>query len=289
YAGPDNLVFCASNHCHYFDQGLQCKFCDMNHNTSFQKSMKREFYVRLSPEDFYDVSFEAMKEKGRWRQNFVTGGTDPRENLDRDVDFYSRIIKAIKDGAKDSADSDFPTNLLMHPLEKEQYQRLKEAGLNGFGSYIEVFDKEKWELICPGKAKTIGYDNWLKRTLQAVEIFGRGNVSTGWVPGVEMAPPPYGFEDIDKALNSTLGGYKFFIQNGITIAGSNWALVPGSEFFKMGATQPPLEFYIKLDLGRFRLYKEYGGFKEGVGAISCDSMGRRSQPWSCYPDYQKLL
>jgi len=47
-----------------------------------------------------------------------------------------------------------------------------------------------------------------------VKIFGRGNVSAGWVPGIEMAPSPYGFEDIDEAVNSALEGCRalFFIR-----------------------------------------------------------------------------
>jgi len=122
-----------------------------------------------------------------------------------------------------------------------------------------------------------------------VKIFGRGNVSAGWVPGIEMAPSPYGFEDIDEAVNSALEGYKFLISNGVTMAGTNWAIMPGSFFYKMGATPPPLEFYVKLDLGRYRLYKTYGGFKEGKGGIICNSMCPGTQPWCCYSDYQKLL
>jgi hypothetical protein len=288
-AGFDNICIVSSNHCKYFSEGLQCKFCDMDYNTRHQMKMGREFYSRITPEDAYDLIYEALKQKGKWRQCFITGGSDPRNNFENEVDFHVDIIKAIKQAAKDIASDNFPVNLLMTPLEEDQYIKLKEAGLEGFGCYFEIWDEEKFSLICPGKAKYVGRDKWLERSLNAVKIFGRGNVSAGWVPGIEMAPSPYGFEDIDEAVNSTLEGYKFLIEHGIAMAGSNWSIMPGSEFYRMGATPPPLEFYVKLDLGRYKLYKEYGGFREGEGAFCCDSMCRRSQPWSCYIDYQRLL
>ena len=102
-----------------------------------------------------------------------------------------------------------------------------------------------------------------------------------------MAPPPYGFEDVDEAVNSALEGYKFFISKGIVITGTNWQVEPGSYFYKIGAMPPPLEFFVKLDLGRYRLYKEYGGFKEGKSGVYANLLNE--QPFSCYPDYARIL
>lgn len=42
---------------------------------------------------------------------------------------------------------------------------------------IEVFDKEKFEWICPEKAKMLGYDEWKRRLTAAVDVFGKGNVT----------------------------------------------------------------------------------------------------------------
>jgi hypothetical protein len=99
-----------------------------------------------------------------------------------------------------------------------------------------------------------------------------------------MAPPPYGFAEVDEAVNSTLEGYDFLIKNKIVPLGTNWCIQPGSNFYKLGATQPPLEFYVKVDSGRYRLL-----MKHWNGKLSADQMGWKFQPLSCYPDYQRLL
>jgi len=51
--------------------------------------------------------------------------------------------------------------------------------------------------------------------LDGIDIFGPGNVACGFVIGVEMAPPPYGFEDVEDALASSLEGYTFVIDKGV--------------------------------------------------------------------------
>ena len=45
---------------------------------------------------------------------------------------------------------------------------------------------------CPGKQKAVGYREWKRRLIAAVDIFGKGYVNTGIVGGVELAKP-YGF------------------------------------------------------------------------------------------------
>ena len=284
---PHLMYFCPSGHCHYWNDDLQCKFCDMDYNTRLQFKMGREYYTKPAAEDYYDIVCELMQEKGRWKQCFMTGGSDPRNNFENEIESLINLLKIMKQAAKDAGDGHFPINGIVSHLESEQLQRLKDAGLDGAGLYLEVWDREHFKLICPGKEKTIGYDQCVERTLKAVDIFGRGNVSVGWVIGVEMAPSPYGFEDVDEAVNSALEGYKYFIRHGIVMTGSYWQIEPGSTFYEMGAMPPPLEFNVKVDLGRYLLYKEYGGFKEGKDGVYAIQL--QEQPLACYPDYQRIL
>ncbi|MDY6861674.1 MAG: radical SAM protein [Thermodesulfobacteriota bacterium] len=284
---PHFFYFCPSGHCHYWNEGLQCKFCDMDYNTKLQMKMGREYYTRPTLGDYYDIVYEILQEKGRWKQCFMTGGSDPRNNFNNEVDFLLELIAEMKQAAKDAGNSHFPINAIISHYEPEQLQRLKDAGLDGAGLYLEIWDKERFRLICPGKEKYVGYDKCIERTLNAIEIFGRGNISVGWVPGIELAPLPYGFEDVDEAANSVLEGYKFFISRGAVMTGSYWQIGPGSEFYKMGAMPPPLEFYVKIDLGRYLIYKEHGGFKEGKGGIYANQL--QDQPLCCYPDYHRIL
>jgi hypothetical protein len=244
----------------------------------------RGWKVRLNADDVYDLWSEALKEKGRWQHVLITGGSNPKDNFSREINQVVDIVTAIRKAGEPYEPYNIPVNVIATPYTEDGYKAVKDAGAEAFGCYYETWKREQWELVCPGKAKAIGYDPYIERTLNAVKIFGEGNVTAGFVPGVEMAPPPYGFAEVDEAVNSSLEGYDFLIKNGIVPLGTNWCIQPGSDFYKMGAVQPPLEFYVKLDIGRYRLL-----MKHHNGRLSADQMGWKFQPLSCYPDWQRLL
>ena len=283
--GGDCLLIVPSAHCGYWNDDRQCRFCDMDYNTRHQMKMGREFKIRTSPDELYQTVYEAMKEKGKFRHFFLTGGTNPESKMERDVDMHADLVRACKSAHKDSAGYEMTgLMIIMSVLEEDQFVTLKEAGLDGFGGYLEIWDPERFKLICPGKASEIGHDQWLEKLEIAVKVFGRGNVNCAFVGGAEVAPPaPYGFEDIDEGLNSSLYGCKVLYQMGVVPTATNLFIEPGSYYYQWGVQMAPLEFYIKLDLGRHRLARKYGR------GINCSQLGYRSQMWSCYPDYERLL
>jgi len=280
------FYFVPTHHCGYWNTDEQCGFCDLDYFAKHMMKMGRGFKTRQTPDDIYEATCEILKNEGRYQHCFLNSGSDPRDNYARDFEYNFDCMKAINRAAKDVLDIDkIPMYLLMAPPSKDKLQQLYDAGLSAFGSYIETWDPEQFKLVCPGKAKFVGRDEYIERTLDAVDIFGPGNVAFGFVVGVEMAPPPFGFEDVEDALDSTLTGYDFIIDKGIIPLGTNWSIEPGTNFYKMGATPPPLEFWVRLDLGRFKLLKEYQQ-KHGYG-ISAEYL--RPQCWGCYFDYQRLL
>lgn len=283
-SGTSCMLIIPNSHCQYWNEDLQCRFCDLDYNTRHFMKLGKGWKVRLNGEDVYDLISEALKEKGRWFHVLITGGSNFKDNYEREVDQGIELLQAIRKAGEPYGNYYMPVNLIATPYEEEQYRRVKEAGADSFGCYFETWTKEHFELVCPGKAKYIGYEKYIDKTLNAVDVFGEGNVTAGFVPGVEMAPPPYGFAEVDEAVNSTLEGYDFLIKNKVVPIGTNWCIQPGSNFYKMGATQPPLEFYAKLDLGRYRLL-----MKHWNGRLSGDQMGWKFQPLGCYPDYQRLL
>ena len=72
-------------------------------------------------------------------------------------------------------------------------------------SNFEVWGKELFKAVCPGKNKLVGWDEWVKRVVKSVDVFGEGNVNPNFVAGVEMAKP-FGFTDVDAAVKSTSEG-----------------------------------------------------------------------------------
>ena len=287
----DLLYVCPNHHCHYWNEDLQCRYCDLDYMALHSIKMGRGFRTKTDAEDIYETVCEIVQEEGRFRNWFFTGGSDPREGYSGEVALAADLLGAIKRGIKDTLGVEverLPVCLIITPFPKEHLQRLYDEGASAFGGFLETWKKEQWELTCPGKAKYVGYEQHIQNTLDAVSIFGEGNVNCGHTIGVEMAPPPYGFAEIDDAVESTLGGYKFWIDHHIVPTGTNWRIEPGTDFYKMGATLPPLEFYAKLDLGRHYLLQEY--LKKNGKGISNDQLGVQNfQPFSCYPDFQKFL
>ena len=283
--GGDCMLICPSGHCEYWNTDEQCRFCDIDYNTRHQMKMGREFKARVSPEDVYDTVYEALKEKGKWRRIFLTGGTNSRDGHEADVEYYCDHISAAQNASKDlTGERINGLQAIIALREKEQYVQLKEAGLDAIGLYIEVWDKEIYKHLCPGKYKDVGErEVWMEAQAKAVEVFGRGNVNCAFVSGAELAlPPPRGFDNIDEAVENNLEGFEILIKMGVVPNSTNLFIEPGSDLYKMGAPIPPLEFYIKLDKGRYLLQKELGN-----GIVCCYTY--RQQPWSAYPMYERLL
>ena len=278
------MLLIPNSHCQYWNEGLQCRFCDMDYNARQAMKMGRGWKVRLNPDDLYDLISEALKEKGRWHHVLMTGGSNPKDNFERELGQELELLKAIRKAGEPYGEYRMPVNLIATPYTEEQYRRVKEAGADSFGGYIETWGKEHWDLVCPGKARYIKYEDYIDRVLKAVDVFGEGNVTAGFVIGTEMAPPPYGFAEVDEAVNATLEGYDFLIKNKVIPIGTNWCIQPGSDFYKMGAVQPPLEFYVKVDVGRYRLLMEHWG-----GRLSADQMQWKFQCVGSYTDWQRLL
>ncbi|MBW1901305.1 MAG: hypothetical protein JRJ20_06670 [Deltaproteobacteria bacterium] len=285
--GGNQFYMVPMHHCGYWNTGDQCRFCDIDYFAKHMMKMGRGFKTRQTPEDIYMAVCEVLKDEGRYQHCFCNSGTDPREGYKRDLEFTIECIEAIVKAGKDTLGADpFPIYFLSAPQQEDGMQKMYDAGLRSWGSYIETWDENNWPNVCPGKARFMGREEWIKRTVGAVDVFGKGNVAAGFVIGVEMAPPPYGFEDVEDALASTLEGYAFFIDNHVIPIGTQWAIEPGTDFYKMGAKQPTLEFFVRLDKGRYHLLKEYQE-KNGFG-ISADYMDY-SQPFGCYADYQRIL
>ncbi len=130
--------------------------------------------------------------------------------------------------------------------EKQLARLYEQTGLSSYTSDLEVLDERLFNWICPGKAKWVGYQEWKNRLVRAVDIFGRGNVGTGIVGGVELAKPQ-GFKTESQALESTLGEADWLAERGVTTVYIVWVPRPGSPFRDQQA--PSLDYFIRLAEG----------------------------------------
>ncbi len=72
---------------------------------------------------------------------------------------------------------------------KADVQRLKDAGTKIYHPNYEVWDADLFAAYSPGKNRYIGRDEWIRRVLEAAEIFGPSHVIPNFVGGIEMAKP----------------------------------------------------------------------------------------------------
>jgi hypothetical protein len=252
-ARPQRLDLWVHRFCAFWKGGKQCKFCTVN--LIFKDRVKSKRDVSLDSRDIYETVREALKEPGRFSQITVTGGADPGEDgsFDFEAQRYIEVLQAI---GENFSGRRFPSQLLSCGLFKKQLKRLhSETGLLSYCPDIEVWDKNLFSLICPGKEKFIGWDGYVRSMLDAVEVFGKGNVYTNIVAGCEMANP-HGFKTMEEALKSNFEGCEFLARHGVAMMSIVWKPVKDSKLY--GQKQPPLEYYVRLAKGLHDIRAAYG-------------------------------
>lgn len=256
------------NYCHFWEEKTPCRYC------SFVKAEEGPAFTQESLEDLRETIDEALKEQGRWMTLFLSGGSDPRGNspYGNTADEYVKALRTLQ--------STFGTEkvyarVVANAFPREELLRLKEAGAVTYEPHIEVWDEKLFEWICPGKAKYYGRQYWIDSALSAVEIFGRGNVCTQFVGGVELTQPN-GFKTIDEGLKSTLEGVEFFARHGVASSFFILWVVGGSIFYAQKQKPAPLEYHVRLAKGvrdiqrRYKLSMDFNNYRCSSGRPDVD-------------------
>ena len=244
-ARAQKLILTAFQKCLFWKAGEQCRYCAFFSETKM---------AEVDEQDIFETVREALKEPGRYSQIYISGGSDYRGSypFEKEIARYVRILHSIGT----LFDGRFHSQLMAPAYEKKDVQRLyQETGLTSYSPNIEVMDKTLFKKLCPGKERWIGYDTWIKRTLDAVDVFGPGNVYTQVVAGAELARP-YGFTSVDDALRSNLEGCDFFAKHGVVCLSTIWR---PHKHAKLGMQpMPPLSYYVRLTKEFYEIRKSYG-------------------------------
>jgi hypothetical protein len=262
-ARPQRLNIFTSNFCHFWANDKGCQFCDI---VTHLKQQKKEWGIptRLDPADVEETLREALLEPGRFTSICLTSGSDTRgpELFEQEVDYYIETLQAVGRVFKTKR---FPSQLIASAFNEKQLERLyRETGLTSYTSDLEVANERLFGWICPGKAERVGYQEWKRRLVAAVDIFGPGNVGTGLVGGVELAKPN-GFTSEDDALKSTLDEAEDLASRGVTTVYIVWVPRPGSAF--RDQTNPSLDYYVRLARGlhdlrvRYSLHADFDDYR----------------------------
>ncbi len=271
----ENLFIVLNKYCEMWNTNDQCLFCDINATLRDQKTGGEDLVARKSPEEIAEVLKTAIDVDDRYRIIYVSGGTIfGKYRGQTELEFYCTRLNAMRERLQVW----LPSHCQIGAYDDEGWKRLHDTGVSSIGPNIEVWDKRLFEWICPGKAKFIGYDEWIKRTIRAVDFWGPDKVNPSFVLGVEMAKP-YGFEDVSSAVKSTANGWDFLMSHGVLPRHSIWTIEANSAF---GDQQlPPLEYFIEVERAYTELRWKYG-FEPPFPA----TMTRQSYILDCLHDWE---
>lgn len=252
-ARPQRLNIFPYRYCTFWNNGNGCAFCDI---VSQLKKGKDELKIpaRLDPVEVGEVIGEALKERGRFSTVFLTAGSmvGGARPFDDEVDYYIAILKEV---GRNFRTHKYPSQMIGTAFEKSQLQRLyAETGLTSYTSDIEVLDDATFNRLCPGKAEWIGYKEWKKRLVDAVDVFGPGRVNTGLVAGIELAGPD-GFRSEDEALERTLSEAEDLARQGVSTVFIVWSPRPETPLGQY--RNASLDYYIRLARGLHALRVKY--------------------------------
>ncbi|MDP2600776.1 MAG: radical SAM protein [Deltaproteobacteria bacterium] len=229
--------------CQYWGKEEECQFCDINENYRQQKKERSYTAVKSIDEILEALSIIQETDTQRTSQAYtVTGGSITSQlNGQAEADFYAQYAEAIE--------KKFPGRWIgkavVQALPEDEVQRLKNAGYQIYHPNYEVWDKNLFAQFCQGKDRTIGRDEWIRRVVDAAEIFGPQNVIPNFVAGIEMSQP-HGFETVPEAIKSTKKGLEFFMSQGITPRFTVWCVEPNTTLSQTNNNPPPLEYFVNL-------------------------------------------
>jgi hypothetical protein len=229
--------------CQYFGAKEECQFCDINHNWRQHKRAGRP-YTGIKPvEDVVEaLAIIAQHDDGASHAYTLTGGS-VTSTVDRlaEADFYGRYAQAIEER--------FPGKwigkVVAQALPRQEVQRYKDYGIQIYHPNYEVWEPYLFKIICPGKERYVGREEWHRRILDAADVLGPRYVIPNFVAGIELARP-FGFASIDEAIVSTVEGLDFFMSRGITPRFTTWCPEPTTPLGRDNPEGAPLEYHVRL-------------------------------------------
>lgn len=207
--GADGIGVVPNNSCSYFGSGDECRFCEIVPNFVAARTNRK---AKKTVDQMAEAITAAAKEDPSARYLFLTTGNDPTydETYDRYIDLLQRIHPLMQDKGITTF------GVLMPPDDFAKIDRVHEAGLDTVTFNLEVWDENLFNIMTPGKA-SYGRDRMFAALDHAVTVFGKGNVLTNMIYGIqgyEFGNPQWVF-DPAREEEILLDGIDQLLQRGI--------------------------------------------------------------------------
>jgi len=246
----DMLVVNLTPGCEYFMQRKRCSFCAYGRFTARSEALGQK-PGQVAP------SALALKRLGEVLQYaaqadeakhvYITGGSVL--GMEEEVERYLPIVETARRAVGDT----LRVTCGSGAVHREGARRLRDAGADSCCFNLEVWDTASFEVVCPGKSTFVGRDKWIQSLVDAVDVFGFGNVASAFVAGVELLPPAPGMTP-DAMLASISEGASFLMDRGIMPLYSPLWPVEGTGYRHQDGLSP--ELYVQLEWDIFRLRQE---------------------------------
>jgi hypothetical protein len=212
----DMLVINVAPGCEYFlhkHQGdsMRCKFCAYgapDERTAPLGQVAGQVAIPERTLERMAQGLHAVVSQTTIRHIYLVGGslTDARQEGERFLQLARFVKRENRYGIPVALGSGaLPDDLI------EQFHRERLVDHVCFN--LEMWSEPLFARICPGKHRYVGYHRWIEALETAVRLWGRGNVYSAMVAGIEL-DPEYGMS-WEEAANLALEGAEDLCARGI--------------------------------------------------------------------------
>ena len=239
YIQEGSIIISYSNECSLKDRGQDCRFCNINATKdSYGEAEGIGWKTPRQVGESVAAAYNEYQGEERRRVNLTGGFVAER----REVEYYLDVADEIK--AHTGLDDFNGTAVIGAPLDLSVIEKYKEAGFRTIATNIEIWDKNIFKAICPGKELQCGgWENWVKALEYEVEVFGHGKVRSNMVAGIEPK-------------DSTLEGIEYLASKGVVGLATVWNPNPGSAL--EGHRCPETAWYLDLYKKIAAIHRKYG-------------------------------
>ena len=179
------VVITPSPRCDFFNTSVECRYCAGNYDVEAKDGEKTD---RVFSIDEVLETVEAVLSERAAEIIYVSIGFSPGD--DGGMEVLAPYVQGIK--------KHFNCLVAVEALPPKKNSWIDETYALGADSILynlEIFDKELFEIICPGRAELIGRDRYIEALKYAASIFPNGTVASHLIVGLE--PPGATCQGID--------------------------------------------------------------------------------------------
>lgn len=192
--GIDRISLLLFEGCYNWICGKQCKFCDLHPKKVSDKVCKptlNNLYKYNNVDEWWNSQKDLFFQNTnlaldkllkntmlKHKHLFIMAG-----NLTDSKTVWKFLIEFIENLTRQFDLQDFDTIANVCPHDSiESLKKLKELGIKQVQYNLEIANKDLFTSTCPGK---INYEEFVNKLYEAVNIFGKGNVRSNFVLGLQ--------------------------------------------------------------------------------------------------------